>query len=447
MVSLSPPPVDPPFPTLSRRPRARLLPMQLSLAALNWQSCCGVLNGLKHGWLSPKMLCEPMYQPFMQWMSSLSALPLPLSLDPKHTAQWQYWLEMLHNDPRLWDAAMQAATQRFQEVLQGAQRYRSAPLPSYDSPLEVVWQEEHVRVLHHPLPADVSAVATVLLVPSLINRYYIMDLSAQRSVMAAFAARGIHAYIIDWGQCEPEHHDHGVAHHIRAPLCSITQWLRAQHPQHKLILGGHCMGGLLAAGAAQILPPEQVQGVFMVATPWDFSARAMQVPPWNEGLRSSIRTLIESQPCFDGDLMLALFYLRDLMSLQEKLRHFAHESDPAKIEHFVAVEDWANDCVNVTQAVARDCLWHWGVQNQLAQGTWEIMRGVPLDPAQLTCPTMLIIPRKDRIVLPSSTAPLAERMQACHILRPDTGHVGMLVGAHAAQHFIDPLLAWIMRHT
>ncbi len=366
----------------------------------------------------------------------------PLFLPPQCTPDLIAWLERIQSDPLLHQAIEQESQHRFLDLLQGIKKYRTA---HYQRKAELgveVLRIGGMRLLRYSPPHGVTPHSSILLIPSLINRYYIMDLTESRSMVSYLSSQGVTCYLMDWGEPSTQDMHRTVAEYITGPLLQAFLYMHAEQPHASQYLLGHCMGGILATGLAQILPQNVLTGVVLMATPWDFSATAMQVTPAHEGITRILEQAISCTPTFAGDTMLALFYLRDPWLFQAKLRRFAKEKDDARIAHFLALEDWANDCVDVTSGVARDCLIHWGMHNQLMQRKWHIM-DEPLDPSRLSCPVLLMIPRQDRIVPPASTAPLAEILPSCHIMRPDTGHVGMLVGAHAIPQCLNPMLAWM----
>jgi polyhydroxyalkanoate synthase len=406
---------------ITQTPNSTLLPLQMMLALLNWQSCYGALNAAKLGLELSKMPSVP--------------------LTPETSA----WLSLLRTHPQLSHEVSLASHQRFQDVLRGIQQYRSATFERYYANAPVFAQQGAGRVLHYAAQGMHTPRAVMLFIPSLINRYYIMDLSEQRSMMRYLTHHGITCYLADWG--DPSDHEIGYdcAAYVNLFLQPMLQHIRAAHPDTPLYVTGHCMGGVLAAGLAAQQPQGTLAGLALLATPWDFSPHAMQTPALTPRIRETLESLIDQDELFAGDHMLALFYLRDPWLFQDKLRQLPTITDPHKRQHFIALESWANDCVDLTRGVARDCLIHWGASNYLMKGRWQA-GGAPLVPERLAhLKLLLAIPEYDRIVPPASTAPLAQKLPHATILHPQSGHVGMLVGARAQEQLWQPLRDWALQ--
>lgn len=62
-----------------------------------------------------------------------------------------------------------------------------------------VWREDKVRVFHYASEAPRTCPVPVLICYALVNRYYMMDLQENRSLIQNLLSGGLDVYIIDWG--------------------------------------------------------------------------------------------------------------------------------------------------------------------------------------------------------------------------------------------------------
>ena len=79
---------------------------------------------------------------------------------------------------------------------------RGAPLVGA-TPHSVVWAENKWRLLRFA-PESPRFATPIVMVPSLINRWYVLDLGPQRSLIEWLVGRGHTVYCIDWGTPGPE---------------------------------------------------------------------------------------------------------------------------------------------------------------------------------------------------------------------------------------------------
>ena len=301
-----------------------------------------------------------------------------------------------------------------------------------------VWAEGGSRMLDYRPAGDGP---TVLVVPSLINRAYVLDLMDGHSMLRFLAAQGARVLLLDWGWPGEVERRFSLTDYVAGRL-ERAMAAAVGLAGGKIVLAGYCMGGTLAVAAAE-RRPDLVRALALLATPWDFHAaepdRARQAAaclPWLEPLLAFNATL-------PIDALQTLFTVLDPFGVGDKYRHFASvPPDSAAARRFVALEDWLNDGVPLAAEVARACLGQWYGENAPARGAWRIA-GVPVDPTTLRLPAFVAVPGRDRIVPPASALALAAAIPGAVLHRPAAGHIGMVAGSNAEAALWRPLLAWL----
>ena len=319
-------------------------------------------------------------------------------------------------------------------LLAGIAAYRRHPYRRRLDDPPAIWREGSTRLLDY----GAGSGRPVVFVPSLVNRAYVLDLLPERSMLRYLAAHGVRPLLLDWGFPGDMECAFTLTDYVAGRLVRALTFLACP-----VDLVGYCMGGLMAAGAAQC-QPELVDRLAFLATPWDFWAadqrsaqRAAQMLPVLEPALA----LAGSMPI---DALQVLFSLLDPGSVAEKYRHFSRQDQAgARAEAFVALEDWLNDGVPLAAPVAREVLGGWYGRNTPALGDWRVA-GLPVRPEALGKPSFHAIPGRDRIVPPESALKLAACFNEAVVLRPTLGHVGMVAGASAQRALWDPLKAWLL---
>ncbi len=337
------------------------------------------------------------------------------------------------------DAAAEVLPPVDDGLIAGIAAYRRHPWSRDTIDPPAIWEEGGSRILdYRPGP---GAGPTVLFVPSLVNRAYVLDLMQGGSMLRFLAERGVRPLLLDWGW--PGEVERGfvltdyVAGRLERAMAAATAMSGG-----KVVLAGYCMGGTLAVAAAQ-RRPDLVGALALLATPWNFHA-----PDRAQALRTAAcLPLLEPALGFGGTLPIdglqALFTLLDPFGVGDKYRAFARlPTDSARARQFVALEDWLNDGVPLVAGVARDCLSRWYGDNAPTEGTWRIA-GLPVRPSDLRLPTFVAVPARDRIVPPESARPLATLIPGAHLHEPSAGHIGMVAGTRAESALWQPLLDWL----
>jgi polyhydroxyalkanoate synthase len=283
--------------------------------------------------------------------------------------------------------------------------------------------------------------ATVLVVPSLINRHYVLDLLPERSFLRFLTERGLRPLVIDWGEPRKTERNFGLADYITGRL--EAAWQAAIRSAGTPIgILGYCMGGLLALALA-LRHPHETACLALLATPWDFHAERAEQAQLLGLVAGCLPLLCGIDGTVPIDVVQGLFFILDPFAAERKFTRFAKldpESEEAR--SFVALEDWVNDGVPLALGVARECLRSWYRDNEPARGLWHVA-GQQVDPALLRRPSLVVVPSRDRIVPPSSAEPLVARTEGATVLRPRLGHVGMMSAARAPAILWTPLAEWL----
>lgn len=329
---------------------------------------------------------------------------------------------------------------RASQYLTGLERYRHHPYQRQLPEPPVVWAEGTTRLLDY---GGAPGGMPLLAVPSLINRAYILDLSEQRSFLRFMAVRGFRTFLIDWGAPGEVERRFDLTDYIAGRLeriLSVVLELCGQPPA----LVGYCMGGLLALALAARRTTE-VAALVLLATPWDFHAGTAIRAHHTVALRAWIEAVITLADEVSIDALQTLFFFLDPTLGERKFRGFAalDPASPLALE-FVSMEDWANDGVPLAGEVARQCLFEWYGDNTPMRGLWCV-GGEPVRPESITVPTLVVMPKRDRIVPPASAEVLTKAITGAQRLTVPAGHIGMMIGNCAEATLYEPLANWLTR--
>ena len=330
------------------------------------------------------------------------------------------------------------ALRRGDALARGIVAYRTHPWHRDLPEPPVLWREGTTRLLDYG-PAGGRP---VLVVPSLINRAYILDLAPGRSLMRWLAAQGLRPLLVDWDAPGPAERALDLTGYVAGRLSDALEQARTLAEGTAVPVIGYCMGGLLALALAAHRP-DAVSRLALLATPWDFHAERAETARMAGTMLDLWEPALEALGELPVDLLQALFWTIDPLQVVRKFIAFA-ALDPAspRATDFVAIEDWLNDGVGLALPVARECLAGWYGANTPARGEWRI-DGQVVDPARIDVPSLVVVPRQDRIVPPPSARALAARLRQADILSPAAGHIGMVAGGRAEEAVWRPLAAFL----
>ena len=325
-------------------------------------------------------------------------------------------------------------------MLSAVLRYYETPYARKETNAPVIWKKGSARLLDYGYGVK-NPKNIVLFVPSLINRYYILDLEQDRSFLKFLATQDIYPLVMDWGVPSEFEEDFDCADYITKILVPAIDFI-CEFSAQPINLAGYCMGGVLALAATK-LKPTKIISLALLATPWDFHSPEFAPFVLEKKWQEEIAKQIATQKTLPAEFIQSLFYLTDPFLFEQKFRRYLNMDEGSRLaKDFVALEHWVNDGVPMTAGVAKDCLVGWVQENQLATGKWKIANK-KITPPQSKLPTFIAIPKNDSVVPFACAMPLATATPHAHIVTPSAGHVGMIVGRSAEKELWSPYAQWL----
>lgn len=368
---------------------------------------------------------RPVYLHFLNTANMLSAAALPLATSPQKQA-----------------AALKAIEKMTGQMLKGIDAYKVAPLEAYKPDHPAIWQNGSTKLLA-AYPAKSKQKAPVLIVPSLINRHYILDLDAQHSFTKYLSQNGFSVFIFDWGEPAETEKAYSVNDYITERLYPALSYLNKECGKPHML--GYCMGGTMAAGALAAFDNHRqfVRSLTLLAAPWDFKAGDAALALRMETYKNAAEPVMAATGVLPVDWIQALFASVDPLFMFNKFRAYAEmDKSTPEARRFVIVEDWLNDGVDLAAPAARQALQEWYIDNQPANGVWTIGNSIA-DAAKIKVPALVVAAANDRLVPHPSALAIAQQIEGRKTLEPAIGHIGMMASARAEKAVWKPVIDWL----
>jgi polyhydroxyalkanoate synthase len=281
----------------------------------------------------------------------------------------------------------------------------------------------------------------LLLVPSLINRWYVLDLREGVSLARAMVDAGLDTWCLDWGV--PEDEDRLFTwDDVVARLARMVRRVKRETGAPRVALLGYCVGGTLSA-IHTALHPDSVAALVNLAGPIDFSqggALAHQTNPrWFDP--QSIGDAGNVAPWMMQSGFVAL---RPTLQVAKWVGFFDKIHDASARDAFEALEAWANDNVPFPGAAYATYVRELYQENALAKGEHRIA-GSNADLSAIDCPLLTVVTEKDTICPPPAARALNELASSrdAEVFTVPGGHVGAVVGGRAPALLYPKLASWL----
>src|SRR5437763_1716264 len=207
---------------------------------------------------------------------------------------------------------------RAHDFAAGLEAYRRHPFRRRAPGVPVVWQEGEVRLLDYGSARKAPA---VFVIPSLINRYYVLDLLPEQSFLRHLAASGLRPFVVDWGEPGAAERGFTLTGYIAGPLDRALTKAR-DLTRGPVAVIGYCMGGLLALALA-LRRPRDTAALALLATPWDFHAERPEQARFLGELGAFLPRFLGAGEPFPLSVIQFLFLMLDPFLAERKFIRFA----------------------------------------------------------------------------------------------------------------------------
>jgi polyhydroxyalkanoate synthase len=264
----------------------------------------------------------------------------------------------------------------------------------------VVAQNELMQLIQYsPTTPQVNR-TPILIVPSWVNKYYILDLTEKNSFAKWLTDQGHTVFMISWVNPDSSYRNMTLDDYMRlGPLAAVD--IIEKITGEKQVSGvGYCLGGILLASTiayGESCNEKRFASATYMATTIDFSDTGDIGLMVDEQMVESMEKRMSRTGYLDGRLLSVGFNLlreNELFWNYYVLNYLKGER-PAAMD----LMHWNSDNTNVPEATYRTLLRELYLRNQLAAPTDFSLNGRLIDLHNVTTPTYALAAEKDHIAL------------------------------------------------
>jgi len=307
---------------------------------------------------------------------------------------------------------------------------------------EVAARRGNVTLRRYPAQRA-PARAPILVVASLINKYYVMDLLPGLSVFEHLAGRGFEIWVLDWGAPGAAGRERTFADYVDDLIPWGVEQAGRSAGGGPVATLGYCMGGTMAAMFAA-RHPQAVRALALLGTPIDFQKSGL-LALWSQRRWFDADRMVDAFGNVPPWLLQSAFKALAAADLPRKLTDLLERADDeAAVRHYVALESWLEDNVAFPGGVYRQYIRDCYQDNKLVRGQM-VVGGKAIDLARITMPLLVVTALRDRICEPPSARALLERAHSreAKLLEFDTGHIGLTTSRRALAELWPQIADWL----
>lgn len=179
------------------------------------------------------------------------------------------------------------------------------------TPGTVVYRNHLFELIQYqPATAEVHR-EPVLIVPAWIMKYYILDLTPEKSLVRYLVERGHTVLMMSWFNPHPSDRDVSLDGYRRAVMMAIDV-VASAFPETRINLTGYCLGGTIASIAAATMArdgDDRLKSLTLLAAQTDFSAAGDLMLFVDESQITFLEDMMWAQGVLKGGQMSGAFQL------------------------------------------------------------------------------------------------------------------------------------------
>jgi polyhydroxyalkanoate synthase len=311
------------------------------------------------------------------------------------------------------------------------------------APREEIYRDGKLRLYRYTPVGEPSVATPLLVVYSLANRYTMLDLQEDRSLIRGLLAAGVDVYLIDWGYPTAADRWLDFDDYVNGYIADCADVIARRTGARAVNVLGVCMGGLLSLCYAA-LHPDDVNALVLMGTAVDYHADEPLINRWSR--TTDIDRMVWAFGNVPGDFLNLAFFMRS--PFHRNARKYVDMLDAFETDkgarNFLRMEQWTYDSPDQAGEAyrqwVRDCCQHnCLVQNKLFVGDRRV------DLAAVAMPVLNVYAEKDDLVTPASTVALERYVGSddYRTLSYPVGHIGLYVSGKVQRDLPVRISEWL----
>lgn len=315
------------------------------------------------------------------------------------------------------------------------------------TPKDTVWTFGRAQLWHYRNDA-VRYRTPILIVPSLVSRSYLIDLTPGNSFIESLVHAGLDVYMLDWGVPDERDAANRFEDYVDLAIPSAIEQIRRRANADQVNLLGYCFGGVLTLMHAAHHPDSPLRSLTVVACPVDFTKLGPLVDIMGR-TELDVDALIGEDGNIPPSVIMQGF--RSLAPMGD-ITTYVNLLDRMWNDDFVAAHQmmngWATDHIPFPGNTMRQAHWMLVRDNGLMNDLIEL-GGDRVSLRDIQVPFLAVLGTRDTVIPEAATAPVMDLVGSAdkELLRLDGGHVGLIVGKGAQRKTIPTIVDFLRQRS
>ncbi len=312
------------------------------------------------------------------------------------------------------------------------------------TPKDIIHTNGTLRLYHyHPVCEEIYRVPLIV-IPSLVSRSYILDLSKGQSFVEYLVGQGYDVFLADWGTPRPEHRTLGLEDYILRLIPECIDRVLEETGEDEFSMIGYCLGGMLACMYAATHTDGPLKNLVTFTTPVNSDGMPLY-KTWTHPDHFDVDRVIDELGNIPPELMTtSMQALRPLQKAAGQMKLLDNADNDEFVNAFVRLDRWAADQIPFPGETARQFIVDFVRENKLVRNELKIGSHV-VDHGKIRVPFLHVAAEHDHIV------PAAASKDLIGLIGSEDkteivikgGHVSLVAGGNAVYRLWPKLDSWL----
>ncbi|MEY4756772.1 MAG: hypothetical protein RJA34_1670 [Pseudomonadota bacterium] len=265
------------------------------------------------------------------------------------------------------------------------------------TPGEVVFRNRLIELIQYEPTTDKVSAEPVLVIPSWIMKYYILDLTPHDSLVSYLVSQGHTVFMVSWKNPDSEDRDLGMHDYVELGVMAAIAQVRSVCLGVGIHAMGYCLGGTLLTIAAALLGARArnpLKTVTLLAAQTDFHEPGELGLFIDESQISFLEDLMTGRGYLDGRQMAGAFALINSKDLVwSKL---VHEYLMGAHTPMTALRAWNADATRMPARMHSEYLRRLYLHNDLSEGRYRF-NGHTVELDDIKVPMFVLATERDHV--------------------------------------------------
>ncbi|MFT5116274.1 MAG: polyhydroxyalkanoate synthase, partial [Parasphingorhabdus sp.] len=278
------------------------------------------------------------------------------------------------------------------------------------TPGDVVFQNELMQLIQYRPTTGKVHKRPILIMPPWINKYYILDLQPENSLIRWLVSEGHTVFVVSWVNPDESLSDQGFEDYLlKGPVAALDA-IELATGEDSINIVGYCLGGtLLAALLAynKAIGDERIKSATFFTSMIDFSEPGDLAVYIDEMQLASLEKKMDEKGYLEGSDMASAFNMLKANDLiwSFVISNYLMGHEPKAFDLLY----WNSDSTRMPARMHKEYLRNMYLENKFKEPGGMVLNGVPIDVSTIDTPAYFLSANEDHIA-PWKTTYLGARL-------------------------------------